>query len=125
MTPTALLHRPQRSPREPGRSNQIDADGFFDLGVAQRGEVLWNSDAGFGHQDVHRSRISDEAAHVRWSYQVGGQPAQCVSVPVSGGTKVWCALECGPLASYQGPDVVITLTSFAPAGDEALFARTG
>lgn len=50
------------------------------------------------------------------------QVAQCVNVPVSGGTKVYCALDDGVLASYQGPDVLIELTAYEPAvTDDSLF----
>jgi hypothetical protein len=58
-----------------------------------------------------------------YATEIAGQPATCVSVPVNGGAKVWCALDSGPLASYQGPDVTITMTSYSPVGDETLFAR--
>jgi hypothetical protein len=91
------------------------------------------SDLQVTHQFYARSaadRLRTDAARrvgttEGYASEIGGQPATCVAVPVSGGTKVWCALDSGPLASYQGPDVVITLTSFAPAGDEAQFSRTG
>lgn len=55
--------------------------------------------------------------------EFAGQTADCVSVPVSGGSKVYCAID-GLLASYQGPDVVITLTGFDPTPDESFFARS-
>ena len=60
-----------------------------------------------------------------YTAEFAGRTATCVSVPVSGGTKVWCALDEGPLASYQGPDVVVTLTSFSPEGDESLLSPVG
>ena len=60
-----------------------------------------------------------------YTADIAGQPATCVSVPVGGGSKVWCALDSGPLASYQGPDVVITMTDFRPEGDESLLATLG
>ncbi len=52
---------------------------------------------------------------------VAGQPAVCADVPVSGGTKVYCALESGVLAEYDGNDLLIELTSFAPTPDETAF----
>lgn len=54
--------------------------------------------------------------------EFAGRLAICASVPVSGGSKVYCALDDGVLASYQGPDVLIELTGFEPAADEGLFA---
>lgn len=54
--------------------------------------------------------------------EFAGIEARCVTVPVSGGSKVYCALPEGALASYQGPDVLIVLTGFEPSADESAFA---
>jgi hypothetical protein len=55
---------------------------------------------------------------------IGGQPATCADVSVSGGTKVYCALDTGPLARYDGNDVLIELVAFTPAPDESKFATS-
>jgi len=55
---------------------------------------------------------------------IGGQPATCATVAVSGGTKVYCALDTGPLARYDGNDVLIELVTFDPAPDESQFATS-
>jgi len=55
---------------------------------------------------------------------IAGQPATCASVPVSGGTKQYCALDAGPLARYDGNDVVVELISFDPTPDESKFATS-
>ena len=55
---------------------------------------------------------------------IGGQPATCADVPVSGGTKVYCALDSGPLARYDGNDVVIQLVASIPTPDETKFATS-
>jgi hypothetical protein len=55
---------------------------------------------------------------------IGGQGAICADVPVSGGTKVYCALEAGPLARYDGNDVVIELVALAATPDETKFATS-
>jgi hypothetical protein len=67
--------------------------------------------------DANR-RIGEPIAH---SISAGGLPALCVAVPVSGGTKTYCALADGPLAHYDGNDVVIDLTGYASAIDESAF----
>ena len=51
----------------------------------------------------------------------GGQQALCVDVPVTGGTKRYCALESGPLALYDGNDLNVALTSYTSMPDEAKF----
>ena len=55
---------------------------------------------------------------------IGGQPATCADVPVSGGTKVYCALDSGPLARYDGNDVLIELVALNPTPDESKFATS-
>lgn len=52
---------------------------------------------------------------------IAGQPATCADVAVSGGTKVYCALDTGPLARYDGNDVVIELVAVTPTPDETKF----
>lgn len=47
--------------------------------------------------------------------------ALCVDVPVSGGTKSYCAFENGPLARYDGADLFIQAVSLDDAADEAAF----
>ena len=52
---------------------------------------------------------------------IGGQPAVCADVAVSGGTKVYCALDSGPLARYDGNDVLIELVAYDSTPDESQF----
>jgi len=59
-----------------------------------------------------------------YTESIGGQPATCADVPVSGGTKIYCALDSGPLARYDGNDVVITLVASNPTPDESKFATS-
>jgi hypothetical protein len=54
----------------------------------------------------------------------GGRSALCVDVPVSGGTKVYCALENGVLARYDGADLFIELTGISDVPDETKFASS-
>jgi hypothetical protein len=60
-----------------------------------------------------------------YSAVFAGQEATCVSVPVSGGSKVYCVTETGVLAAYQGPDVLIELTDYESRVTEDLFSRVG
>ena len=50
--------------------------------------------------------------------------ALCVDVPVSGGTKVYCALGNGVLARYDGADLFIELTGVSDVPDETKFASS-
>jgi hypothetical protein len=82
----------------------------------------------YGRSAANRLR-TDAARRVGptegYEAEFAGRPAACVSVPVSGGSKVYCALEEGVLASYQGPDVLIELTSFDTTPDDTLFVLGG
>jgi hypothetical protein len=82
----------------------------------------------YGRSAANRLR-TDAARRVGptegYQAEFAGRTATCVSVPVSGGSKVYCALDEGVLASYQGPDVLIELTSFDATPDEALFSLEG
>jgi hypothetical protein len=55
---------------------------------------------------------------------IAGQPATCADVPVSGGTKTYCAVDTGPLARYDGNDVVIELVGLAATPDESKFTTS-
>jgi hypothetical protein len=57
-----------------------------------------------------------------YTAEIAGAPAVCADVTVSGGTKVYCALDSGPLARYDGNDVVIELVGVSPTPDESAFA---
>jgi hypothetical protein len=53
-----------------------------------------------------------------------GRQALCADVPVSGGTKVYCVLESGVLARYDGADLLIELTAINDVADETKFATS-
>lgn len=81
----------------------------------------------YGSSAARRLRVDAQRAIDGASgYEIvqGGHPAVCADVPVSGGTKTYCALESGALARYDGNDLVIELTSFAPDVDESAFATS-
>jgi hypothetical protein len=54
----------------------------------------------------------------------GGQQALCVDIPVTGGTKRYCALESGALALFDGSDLLIELTGFSATPDNTAFATS-
>ncbi len=56
---------------------------------------------------------------------IAGRPATCVAVPVTGGTKTYCAIEPGLLARMDTADLAIELTEFRDSADQALFAEQG
>ena len=59
-----------------------------------------------------------------YTESIAGQPATCADVPVSGGTKVYCALDSGPLARYDGNDLLIEMVGLSPTPDESKFATS-
>lgn len=67
--------------------------------------------------DANR-RIGEPVAH---STITAGVAALCVDVPVSGGVKTYCALDSGPLARFDGNDLLIELTDYSDVADESAF----
>ena len=61
-------------------------------------------------------RVGDPIASER---TLAGEPALCVEVPVTGGSKTYCALESGAIALFDANDLLIELTSYSPTPDEA------
>lgn len=55
---------------------------------------------------------------------IAGQTATCADVPVSGGTKTYCALDSGVLARYDGADLAIELVTVTDVPDETQFATS-
>jgi hypothetical protein len=53
-----------------------------------------------------------------------GEPALCVDIPVTGGTKRYCALESGALALFDGSDLLIELTGFSATPNDTAFATS-
>jgi len=54
--------------------------------------------------------------------EIGGESAQCRSLPVTGGTATYCAYESGLLAKMDDGDVLVTATQAKPSVDEAAFS---
>jgi len=63
-------------------------------------------------------RIGDPVASEQ---TFGGQSALCVAIPVTGGTKTYCALASGAIALFDANDLLIELTDYSPTPDEAAF----
>lgn len=62
---------------------------------------------------LRRDAMSRTGTSQTSTEEFAGQPATCVVVTVTGGQKRYCALDAGPLALIDGPDVHIELTSFS------------
>jgi hypothetical protein len=107
-----------------GENSQLCTEGVNDASI---------SDLQITHQFYGRSaaaRLRTDAERrigPTEGYQAtfAGREARCVSIPVSGGSKVYCVLPEGMLAAYQGPDVLIELTGYEPVADESRFDRSG
>lgn len=80
----------------------------------------------FAFGDMAKRLRRDAAARVApstWSVEdIAGATATCVAVPVTGGTKQYCALADGTLARFRGADVELDLITYSPEFDETLFA---
>ena len=66
-------------------------------------------------------RVGDTTGYTR---DQAGQEATCVDVPLAGITKSYCAVDAGPLAHYNGNDLLIDLTSISDVPDESKFATS-
>lgn len=90
------------------------------------------SDLQVTHQFYERSPATRLSADARrrigpiesYGAELAGRDAQCLSIPVDGGSKVYCVLDTGILASYQGPDVIIELLDYTAEIDERSFDPT-
>ncbi|MGI9643982.1 MAG: hypothetical protein ACR2O6_01570 [Ilumatobacteraceae bacterium] len=67
--------------------------------------------------DANR-RVGDTTGYTR---DQAGQAATCVDIPLSGVTKSYCAVDAGPLAHYNGNDLLIDLTAITDVPDETKF----
>jgi hypothetical protein len=65
------------------------------------------------------------AAPTASSKTVGGVTATCVTVPVGGGSEVYCSVPGGPLAVWNTAAVDVELQSFAKTADQAAFSVPG
>ncbi len=52
---------------------------------------------------------------------IAGQPVECLDLPLSGGTAVYCVLANGALALLDDGDVRVELTSFSATADPFAF----
>ncbi len=80
----------------------------------------------YGRSAANRLRVAARrriGATEGYTAEFGNTASTCVGVPVDGGTTVFCALDSGPLATYQGSDVLITLTGVSSTVDESAFER--
>ena len=81
----------------------------------------------YGRAFATRLRVDAErriGEPVGFEITQGGQPALCVDIPVTGGTKRYCALESGPLALYDGNDLDIALNGYSTTPEESAFATS-
>jgi hypothetical protein len=54
--------------------------------------------------------------------EVPGGTATCVDIPVTGGTKQYCAFADGVVARFVGADLTLDVTDYRAAVDESLFS---
>jgi len=126
----------QADPSDMGSSDVVPAPGDDDL-VLGSDEVICSatlddaaiSDLQITHQFYERSPATRLSADARrrigpidsYEAEFAGRTADCMSVPLDGGSKVYCVLDTGILASYQGPDVIIELLDYTVEVDERSF----
>jgi hypothetical protein len=55
---------------------------------------------------------------------IAGRPATCVVIPLTTGDETVCALDGGPLARIDAADLLIDMTSWSAAPEEAAFSRS-
>lgn len=57
--------------------------------------------------------------------QITGITADCIGIPLGGGTESYCVLTSGALAKVDRADVAIDLTSFSPEADASALSAPG
>lgn len=55
--------------------------------------------------------------------QTDGGEATCVAIPITDATTTYCMLDNGVLTRLDGPDLVVTMTSYSDEVDELLYAE--
>ena len=55
--------------------------------------------------------------------ETDGGEATCVAIPITDATTTYCVLDSGVLTRLDGPDLVITMTSYSDEVDELLYAE--
>lgn len=89
-------------------SNLLVTSGFFGVSPAAR---------------LRQDAAVKVATPTASSETIAGHSATCVAVPVTGGTKSYCAIEPGILARMDTADLAIELTEFGDTVDESRFAE--
>ncbi|MEC8464555.1 MAG: hypothetical protein VXZ06_02845, partial [Actinomycetota bacterium] len=115
---------------ETGRTRTCDLES---LSCSQGLDDTKVSDLQVTHQ--FWSRATEQRLRIDASRNIGPSEAylaefadtqvNCVSVPVVGGTKVYCATDEGVLAHYAGPDLLIELTAYSRTVNRELFSIGG
>lgn len=78
----------------------------------------------YGSSAAVRLRRDGEArvdSTVASTETIAGQQTTCVTIPVPGGSSIYCALDSGVLARLDAADVLVELTSYSTEPDEQQF----
>ncbi len=75
MAPAAAFHRYRRRTRECGGGQQVDAHRLLDLAVAQHREILRDTDARVGDENVHLAGTVHQVVRFVEAAEISGQGA--------------------------------------------------
>jgi hypothetical protein len=101
-------------------TTEVCTDGANAAAVSDTGVT---PDLAFGAaaKRLRRDAAVKTGATTASTLDVDGLTATCVDVPVSGGTKEYCAFDNGVIARFVGGDVTVDLTHYTSEFDESLF----
>lgn len=99
-------------------------DGFLDQRISDTG-VTYAFYAEKAAVKLRRLAIDKVGPATASTEQIAGQNTTCVTVPVSGGTAIFCALDDGMLAKQDDASVLVTLQLYGTSVDENTFVLPG
>lgn len=96
----------------------------FDLTKVSDTSITPDFYAGDVAKRIRRKATAAIGPTTATSETIAGQRASCVSVPLPGGTAMYCVLDIGVLARMDDGDVAVSMLNYSASATENLFSST-